>query len=79
MRKISELAVEIEADPAWKKVTSTDAHKILKMMKTAGLVNATFGADLNGWPLLASFRSCTHQWKGPEARRLRAEIKSWEP
>lgn len=73
MRTIREIAIDIQAD--WKVINNAGARDALKCMKQMGQITDHFGADPNGYSVVAAFLGNSIGWRGPVARRIKKELR----
>lgn len=71
MRTLSEIANEIRAD--WKN-PYFGAVPYLRAMASLGTVKDDYGAD-SGREMVMYFLANANTWRGPVARRVKAELK----
>lgn len=71
MRTLSEIANEIRAD--WKN-PYFGAVPYLRAMASLGTVKDDYGAD-SGREMVMYFLANANAWRGPVARRVKAELK----
>lgn len=72
MRRLAEIAVEVRRD--WHPINNGAAVSALDAMATMGLVTEPYGFDSNGYGVLSQFLSNAKGWRGPVARRIKAEL-----
>jgi hypothetical protein len=72
-RPLREIAGEIGAD--WTVINNQAARQALDYMKIMGSIDAPFGADPDGYSVVASFLLHSIGWKGDVARRVKKELR----
>lgn len=73
MRKLKEIAAEIQAD--WRVINNAGARDALDCMKKMGAVTDRFGADPNGYSVVGAFLGNAIGWRGEVARRIKKELR----
>lgn len=73
MRTLRAIAVEIAAD--WTAINNTAARNALECMKKMGAITERFGADPNGYSVVAAFLDNSKGWHGAVARRIKKELR----
>jgi hypothetical protein len=73
MRKLKEIAAEIQAD--WPVINNAGARDALDCMKQMGVVTDGFGADPNGYSVVGAFLGNAIGWRGEVARRIKKELR----
>lgn len=74
MRRLAEIAVEVKKD--WHPINNGAAESALDAMATMGLVTEPYGFDQNGYGVIGQFLSNATGWRGPVARRIKAELRA---
>ena len=74
MRMLCQVAAEILED--WKDITNEAARDALADMEKMGFVTDPYRFDSNGYVVLGQFLGNAVGWKGPVARRLKAELRA---
>ncbi|GMV56384.1 MAG: hypothetical protein AMXMBFR6_21890 [Betaproteobacteria bacterium] len=73
-RLLSEIADEVRAD--WTVINNSGARDALDCMSKMGRIGDSFGADPNGYSVIATFLSNAIGWRGPTARRIKKELRA---
>lgn len=73
MRKIKEIAAEIQAD--WRVINNAGARDALDCMKKMDHITDRFGADPNGYSVVGAFLSNAIGWRGNVANRIKKELR----
>ena len=73
MRTLRAIASEIERD--WPAINNSAAREALECMKTMGTITERFGADPNGYSVVAVFLGNSIGWRGPVARAIKSELR----
>ncbi|RQY93844.1 hypothetical protein DF016_10940 [Burkholderia stagnalis] len=74
MRRLAEIAVEVRRD--WRPINNGAAVSAIDAMATMGLVTEPYGLDPNGYGVIGQFLSNAAGWRGPVARRVKAELRA---
>ncbi|WP_116138087.1 hypothetical protein [Trinickia diaoshuihuensis] len=74
MRKLSDVAAEIRKD--WRAIRNGAAASALDAMATMGVVPEPYGLDPNGYGVIGQFLTGAKGWRGPTARRVKAELRA---
>ena len=73
MRLLKVIAEEIAAD--WTVINNTAARDALSSMATMRDAKSPYGADPNGYSVVAVFLGNSVGWRGPVARRIKQELR----
>ena len=74
MRTLREIAKEIKAD--WRVINNAAARESLECMESMGQITERYGADPNGYSVVATFLSHSNGWHGDTANRIRKELRT---
>ena len=73
MRTLSEIAAEIHLD--WPIINNSAAREAPDCMKSMGTITERFGADPNGYSVVAVFLGNSIGWRGARARSIKRELR----
>lgn len=74
MRRLSDVAAEIRKD--WHPINNGAAVLALAAMATMGLVTEPYGRGPTGYGVVGHFLTGAKGWRGPVARRVKAELRA---
>ena len=74
MRKLREIAFEIEAD--WKNIKNSGAQEALHQMKEISDIGAQHGHYSTGYSVVGCFLTHAIGWRGEVARRIKKELRA---
>ena len=74
MRTLREIAREILSD--WVQINNSAARDALDHMKNMGSIEASYGADPNGYAVVGQFLANAKGWHGTTADRVRMELRT---
>ena len=73
MRTLKEIAAEIQIH--WPTINNAAAREAVDCMKTMGTITERFGADPNGYSVVAVFLTNATGWRGVVARAIKRELR----
>lgn len=73
MRALRDIATEIATD--WTTINNRGAKAALDCMLEMGLATEPFLADPDGYCVIGTFLTHSQGWRGPNARRIKKELR----